>query len=50
MKYVPLMEANPLDAILTNIVGTRVVAEAATAAGAEAMVLIPPTRPPIRPA
>ena len=40
MKHVPLMEANPLDAILTNIVGTRVVAEAATAAGAEAMVLI----------
>ncbi len=40
MKHVPLMEANPLDAILTNIIGTRVVAEAATAAGAEAMVLI----------
>ena len=40
LKHVPLMEANVDDAVLTNAVGTRIVADAARAAGVEAMVLI----------
>lgn len=39
-KHVPLVEANPNEGVLTNVAGTRVVADAAIAAGVEAMVLI----------
>jgi O-antigen biosynthesis protein WbqV len=40
LKHVPMVEANPLEGLLTNIAGTRHVADAARAAGARAMVLI----------
>ncbi|WP_291298279.1 nucleoside-diphosphate sugar epimerase/dehydratase [Elioraea sp.] len=40
LKHVPLVEANPLEAILTNACGTRNVADAAVTVGAEAVVLI----------
>ena len=39
-KHLPLSEMNPEEAILTNTIGTRNVAEACRAAGTEAMVLI----------
>jgi len=40
LKHVPMVEANPLEGLLTNAVGTRHVADAARAVGALAMVLI----------
>ncbi|WP_289843705.1 polysaccharide biosynthesis protein [Brytella acorum] len=40
LKHVPIVEANPCEGILTNVVGTRIVADAATRHGVEAMVLI----------
>ncbi|MBV9656352.1 MAG: polysaccharide biosynthesis protein [Acetobacteraceae bacterium] len=40
LKHVPIVEANPLEGMLTNIAGTRHVADAARASGARAMVLI----------
>ncbi|MCR9175830.1 MAG: polysaccharide biosynthesis protein [Alphaproteobacteria bacterium] len=40
LKHVPLMEANPVDAVLTNAIGSRIVADAAQAVGASAVVLI----------
>ena len=40
LKHVPMVEANPLEGLLTNAVGTRHVADAARAVGAAAMVLI----------
>jgi FlaA1/EpsC-like NDP-sugar epimerase len=40
LKHVPMVEANPLEGISTNILGTRIVADAAKRAGAAAMVLI----------
>jgi O-antigen biosynthesis protein WbqV len=40
LKHVPIVEANPSEGMLTNIVGTRQVADAAAAAGASEMVLI----------
>jgi FlaA1/EpsC-like NDP-sugar epimerase len=40
LKHVPMVEANPLEGLLTNAAGTRHVADAARAAGAQAMVLI----------
>jgi FlaA1/EpsC-like NDP-sugar epimerase len=40
LKHVPMMEANPLEALLTNALGTRIVADAAREAGARAMVMI----------
>lgn len=39
-KHVPLSEINPEEAILTNTIGTRNVADACRAAGTAAMVLI----------
>ncbi len=40
LKHVPMVEANPLEGLLTNAAGTRHVADAARAAGVQAMVLI----------
>ncbi len=40
LKHVPIVEANPCEGILTNVLGTRNVAEACRAAGARAMVMI----------
>jgi O-antigen biosynthesis protein WbqV len=40
LKHVPIVEANTAEGILTNVVGTRHVADAARTAGARAMVLI----------
>ena len=40
LKHVPIVEDNPLEGLLTNVAGTRHVADAARAAGALAMVLI----------
>ena len=40
LKHVPIVEANPSEGMLTNILGTRHVADAARAAGTAAMVLI----------
>jgi FlaA1/EpsC-like NDP-sugar epimerase len=39
-KHVPLMEANPLVSVANNVLGTRIVADAAIAAGVERFVLI----------
>ncbi|MGI8727922.1 MAG: polysaccharide biosynthesis protein, partial [Solirubrobacterales bacterium] len=39
-KHVPLMEANPLEAVRNNAISTRVTAETAATAGAERFVLI----------
>jgi len=40
LKHVPMVELNPMEGVLTNAVGTRVVADACRAAGVETMVLI----------
>jgi O-antigen biosynthesis protein WbqV len=40
LKHVPLVEANKLEGILTNAIGTRIVADACHRAGVSAMVLI----------
>ena len=40
LKHVPIVELNPLEGLLTNVAGTRHVADAARAVGAQAMVLI----------
>ncbi len=40
LKHVPMVEANPLEGLLTNAAGTRHVADAARATGAQAMVFI----------
>ncbi|TVR08790.1 MAG: polysaccharide biosynthesis protein [Salinarimonadaceae bacterium] len=40
LKHVPLVEHNVREGVLTNIVGTRIMADAAVEAGAEAFVLI----------
>lgn len=39
-KHVPLMEANPLEAVRNNTIATRVTADTAAVAGAERFVLI----------
>jgi FlaA1/EpsC-like NDP-sugar epimerase len=40
LKHVPMVEANPLEGVLTNVIGTRNVAEACRVHGVAAMVLI----------
>jgi O-antigen biosynthesis protein WbqV len=40
LKHLPMVEANPIEGALTNIVGTRNVAEAARAFGASLVVMI----------
>ncbi len=40
LKHVPMVEANPLEGLMTNAVGTRIVADAARASGALQMVFI----------
>ncbi|HYG89107.1 MAG TPA: nucleoside-diphosphate sugar epimerase/dehydratase [Azospirillum sp.] len=40
LKHVPLVEGNPAEGALTNVVGTRNVADAARASGCLAMVMI----------
>jgi O-antigen biosynthesis protein WbqV len=40
LKHVPMVEANPNEGVLTNVLGTRNVAEACVAARVETMVLI----------
>ncbi len=40
LKHVPMVEDNPLEGLLTNVAGTRHVADAARAVGTQAMVLI----------
>jgi len=40
LKHVPLVEANPVDGVMTNVIGTRNVADAVARHGVRAMVLI----------
>ncbi len=40
LKHVPMVEADPLEGLLTNAQGTRIVADAARAVGCQAMVFI----------
>jgi FlaA1/EpsC-like NDP-sugar epimerase len=40
LKHVPMVEANPFEGVLTNVLGTRNVADACRAAGVAAMVQI----------
>ncbi len=40
LKHVPLVEANPCEGILTNVIGTANVAEACVAAGVATMVMV----------
>jgi len=40
MKHVPMVEANPIEGLVTNVLGTRHVAEACRAHGVRAMVMI----------
>ena len=40
LKHVPMVENNPLEGLLTNALGTRIVADAAAAVGCRAMVFI----------
>jgi FlaA1/EpsC-like NDP-sugar epimerase len=40
LKHVPMVEANPIEGVLTNVIGSRNVAEAARAHGAQLVVMI----------
>jgi FlaA1/EpsC-like NDP-sugar epimerase len=40
LKHVPMVEANPIEGVLTNVIGTRNVAEAARAHGVSLVVMI----------
>ena len=40
LKHVPMVEAHPVEGVLTNVMGTRNLADACRATGVEAMVLI----------
>ncbi len=40
LKHVPIVEANPIEGVLTNVIGSRNVAEAARGAGTQLVVMI----------
>lgn len=40
LKHVPMVEAHPIEAILTNVEGTRIVADACVRHGVKAMIMI----------
>ncbi len=40
LKHVPMVEANPIEGVLTNVIGSRNLAEAARAHGAQLVVMI----------
>src|SRR5204862_3744520 len=40
LKHVPMVEANPIEGVLTNVIGSRNVAEAARSFGAQLVVMI----------
>ncbi|MFT8770084.1 MAG: nucleoside-diphosphate sugar epimerase/dehydratase [Gluconobacter cerinus] len=40
LKHVPIVESNPIEGVLTNVVGTRIVLDEAERSGAQAMVMI----------
>ncbi|MDI2113550.1 polysaccharide biosynthesis protein [Commensalibacter nepenthis] len=40
LKHVPMIENNPIEGFLTNIIGTRVIANAAAEAGVKALIMI----------
>lgn len=40
LKHVPIVEADPAEGVLTNVMGTRIVADCCRAANVDAMVLI----------
>src|SRR5262249_59542364 len=40
LKHVPMVEANPIEGVLTNVIGSRNVAEAARAHGVSLLVMI----------
>lgn len=40
LKHVPMIENNPIEGFLTNIIGTRIIANAAAQAGVKALIMI----------
>lgn len=40
LKHVPMIENNPIEGFLTNIIGTRIIAKAAAEAGVKALIMI----------
>ncbi|MBF0869888.1 polysaccharide biosynthesis protein [Gluconobacter japonicus] len=40
LKHVPIVESNPIEGVLTNVIGTRIVLDEAERSGAQAMVMI----------
>lgn len=40
LKHVPMVEQNPVEGVLTNVIGSRIVADACISHGVKAMVLI----------
>lgn len=40
LKHVPMVEANPLEGIETNVIGTKNVVDSAVASGADAMIMV----------
>ncbi len=40
LKHVPMVEANPLEGVMTNVIGSRTVADACLASGVQCMVQI----------